>query len=221
LNPSHEWPTTVKHRTILGTGCPFCALFHSAESNTNYVETFTHDIRALRALLKQQPREPARLKQAFLRMIYSSAITALETYLSDAFYQKVIKDEALIERLMLTTPEFNDRKYSLSEVVEWKKQTKEKVSDYLFNIVWHNLAKVRCMYRDVLGVKFPDDSSAVHVAVIVRHDIVHRGGRSKGGRTHSFRQADIEQLLTTIEKFVTDIDGQLKNRATIALTNNS
>lgn len=213
LNPSHEWPTTVKHRTILGTGCPFCALFHSAESNTNYIETFRNDIRALRALLKQQPSEPARLRQAFLRMIYSSAITALETYLSDAFFQKVIRDEVLIERLMLTTPEFSDRKYSLSEVVEWKKQTKEKVSDYLFNIVWHNLAKVRCMYRDVLGVKFPDDSSAVHVAVVVRHDIVHRSGKSKSGKVHNFRETDIERLFAAIEVFVNEIDAQLKTRA--------
>jgi hypothetical protein len=185
-------------------------LFHSAESNTNYVETFRKDFRVLRDLLKKQPSEPARLRQAFFRMIYSSAITALETYLSDAFFQAVIKDEALIERLMLTTPEFSDRKYSLSELVEWRKQTKEKVSDYLFNIVWHNLAKVRCMYRDVLGVNFPDDSGRIHAAVVVRHDIVHRSGKSKSGKVHNFREADIEKLFAAIEIFVNEIDAQLK-----------
>jgi len=211
-NPAHEWPAIIKNRTILGTGCPFCSLFHSVESNTNYIETFKNDIRVLRALSKQKPAESARLRQAFLRMLYSSAITAMETYLSDAFYQTVIKDEALIERLMLTTPEFNEKKYSLSELVEWRKQTKEKVSDHLFNIVWHNLAKVRCMYRDVLGVKFPDDSTAVHVAVVIRHDIVHRGGRMKNRKVHNFREADIERLFAVIESFVAEIDNQLNNR---------
>jgi len=210
VNPAHEWPAIIKNRTILGSGCPICALFHSAESNTNYVETFRKDFRVLRDLLKKQPSEPARLRQAFFRMIYSSAITALETYLSDAFFQAVIKDEALIERLMLTTPEFSDRKYSLSELVEWRKQTKEKVSDYLFNIVWHNLAKVRCMYRDVLGVNFPDDSGRIHAAVVVRHDIVHRSGKSKSGKVHNFREADIEKLFAAIEIFVNEIDAQLK-----------
>lgn len=212
VNPSHEWPAIVKNRTILGNGCPYCAPFHSAELNTNYIETFKNDIRALRALSKQEPPKIARLRQALLRMLYSSAITVLETYLSDAFYQTVIKDEVLIERLMLTTPEFNDKKYSLSELVEWRKLTNEKVSEYLFNIVWHNLSKVRCMYRDVLGVKFPDDSGAVHVAVVIRHDIVHRGGKTKSGRPHNFRESDIEKLYAAIEAFVTAIDLQVKAR---------
>jgi hypothetical protein len=212
INPSHEWLARVKNRTILRNGCPYCAVFHSAESNANYLETFENDFSTLRALSKQEPPKTARLRQAFLRMLYSSAITALETYLSDAFYQTVIKDEALIEKLMLTTPEFRDKKYSLSELVEWKKQTNEKVSEYLFNIVWHNLAKVRCMYRDVLGTNFPDDSDAVHAAVVIRHDIVHRGGKTKSGKPHNFRESDIEKLFAAIEGFVKEIDLQLKAR---------
>jgi hypothetical protein len=214
INPSHEWLARVKNRTILRNGCPYCAVFHSAESNANYFETFENDFSTLRALSKQEPPKIARLRQAFLRMLYSSAITALETYLSDAFFQTVIKDEALIEKLLLTTPEFKDRKYSLSELVEWKKQTNDKVSEYLFNIVWHNLAKVRCMYRDVLGINFPDDSDAVHAAVVIRHDIVHRGGKTKTGKPHNFRETDIEKLFTSIEAFVTAINIQLKTHNT-------
>jgi hypothetical protein len=197
---------------VLGSGCPLCALFHSAETNTNFIQTFKNDVRGLRALLQQTQPASARVKQALLRMLYSSAITALETYLSDAFYQTVIKDESLIERLMLTTPEFTEKKYSLSEVVEWKKRTKEKVSDYLFNIVWHNLAKVRCMYRDVLHVNFPDDASAVYAAVVIRHDIVHRSGRTKTGKVHNLRESDAKKLFDTLEAFVDVIDLQLKSR---------
>ena len=214
INPSHEWLARVKNRTILRNGCPECALFHPAELNANYFETFENDFSTLRALSKQEPPKTARLRQAFLRMLYSSAITALETYLSDAFFQTVIKDEALIERLVLTTPEFKDKKYSLSELFEWKKQTNEKVGEFLFNIVWHNLAKVRCMYADVLGVKFPDDSGSIYVAVIIRHDIVHRGGKTKGGRPHNFRESDIQKLFALIETFVAAIDVQLKARQT-------
>lgn len=213
-NPSHEWLARVKNRTILRNGCPYCALFHSAETNTDYIQTFKNDIGGLRALSQRGQPKSARVKQAFLRMLYSSAITSLETYLSDAFYQTVINDEVLIERLMLTTPEFMERKYSLAEVVEWKKRIQEKVSDYLFNIVWHNLAKVRCMYRDVLGVSFPDDSSAIYAAVVIRHDIVHRSGRTKTGKFHNLRESDVEKLLSALENFVAAIDSELKSRST-------
>jgi hypothetical protein len=196
----------------LGNGCPFCALFHSVETNANYIQTFQNEVRGLRDLLKQAEPGSARLKQSLLRMLYSSAITALETYLCDAFYQTVVNDDSLIDRLMVTTPEFTEKKYSLSEVVEWKMRTKEKVSEYLFNIVWHNLGKVRCMYRDVLKVDFPDDASAVYAAVVIRHDIVHRSGKTKTGKAHNLREADVEKLFQTLEAFVSPIDAQLKTR---------
>lgn len=62
VNPSHEWLAMVKNRTILGSGCPHCAPFHSAESNTNCIKTFASDIHGLRALAKQEPPKIARLK---------------------------------------------------------------------------------------------------------------------------------------------------------------
>jgi Probable Zinc-ribbon domain len=221
-NPQHEWRAIVKNRTVLSSGCPHCenenkvtrlleALLHPAESNTNYLQTFINDLRSLRSLAKQEAPKTLRLKQAFFRMLYSSAITVMETYLSDAFYQSVIKNESLIERLMLTTPEFRDKKYSLSEVVAWQKQTKEKVSEYLFNIVWHNLAKVRCMYNDVLGVKFPDKSDSIHVAIAIRHDVIHRNGRTISGKFHRFTDTDIQKLFNEIEVFVIEIDNRLKS----------
>ena len=212
VNPAHEWVARVKNRTILGSGCPFCALYKSSESNTNFLETFQNDMRTLRALSKQQAQKTDRLTQAFYRMLYSSAITVMETFLSDAFYQTVINDDLLIERLMLTTPEFKDRKYSLSEVVEWQKTTKAKVADYLLNIVWHNLGKIRCMYDDTLGVKFPAHLAPVHTAVAIRHDIVHRNGKTTKGIKHRVTQGDVEKVFVAIENFVMAINSQLDAR---------
>lgn len=50
------------------------------------------------------------------------------------------------------------------------------------------------MYRDVLQVSFPENASAVYVAVVIRHDIVHRSGKTKGGKTHNLRESDVEKL---------------------------
>ncbi len=185
-------------------------LLEAAGSNTNPYATFTQSLKALRALLKNNAPAPFQLKQAFHRMIYSSAITVLETYLSDAFHQRVINSDVLIERLLLTTPEFKDRKYSLSEVIDWHHETKRKVSEYLVDIVWHNLAKVRAMYLTTLGVEFPKECDPVHHAVSVRHDLVHRNGRMKDGAHHRFSESDIEAVFNEIESFVKAIDERLK-----------
>jgi hypothetical protein len=223
VDPNHEWKASVKNRTVLGSGCPHCnaenrvqrlqaALLESAEANVDYFSTFKLDMQALRSLAKLPVPEYRKQRHTFFRMLYSSGITALETYLSDAFYHNVIGSDVLLERLMGTTPEFRERKYSLSEIVEWSRNLRQKVSEYLFDIVWHNLAKVRQMYDTVLDVKFPEDASAVHRSVMIRHDLVHRNGKTKARTMHRFSSHDIEILFTEIETFVQHVDTQLHAR---------
>jgi len=53
----------------------------------------------------------------------------METYLSDAFTQTVLRDSECIEKLLLTTPEFKNKSYSLAEVVDWHKHTRTKVQN--------------------------------------------------------------------------------------------
>ena len=146
-------------------------------------------------------------------MIYSSTITVLETFLSDAFYQTVINSPSLLDRLMQTTPEFAERKYSLAEIVGWQKAQKQKVTEYLFDIVWHNLGRVRAMYNKVLEIDFPEDSEIVHKAVGIRHDIVHRGGKTKSGSLHRFHQGQIADLLRAVDEFVRELNQRLQNRS--------
>jgi hypothetical protein len=220
VNPEHEWEANVKNRTVLKNGCPQCAvanrvlhlqetLFEAANANTTPFQTFERNLEALRALARAHaPAKPA-LKYAFYRMLYSSTITALETYLLDAFHQRVMSSDALIEKLLQTTPEFAERKYSVSEIIGWQRDVRNKVSEHLLGIVWHNLSKVGSMYSTMFQVSFPKDCDGVFRAVSVRHDIVHRNGRKKDGALHRISEHDIEGVFNDIESFVTTIDQQM------------
>lgn len=164
---------------------------------------------ALRALAKRPMPNYRNLQQTFNRMLFASAITAMETYLSDAFIHNVLGDDALTSRLLKSAPELKDRKFSLAELFEWKRHAKEHVSEYLLDIVWHNLAKVRQLYESVLDVRFPEDSDELHRAVAVRHDLVHRNGRTKSGLMHRLKEAEIAAVFSAVERFVGAIDTQL------------
>ena len=142
-------------------------------------------------------------------MLYASAITALETYLCDAFQQNVINDNSCMKRLLETVPELKDRKIPLSELLDSGVEPRERVSEYLSDIVWHNLAKVRLLYRHVLDVEFPIDSDPVYRAIAVRHDLVHRNGRTKSGLLHRFTESQIADVFNAIEAFVGEVDGRL------------
>ena len=87
-----------------------------------------------------------------------------------------------------------------------------KVQTYLLeDVVWHNLSKVQFLYSTALKVTFPVDIDQIHRAISIRHDLVHRNGRSVSGRFHVFTISDIDVLLENIGDFVGAIDEQLKN----------
>lgn len=219
-NRQHRWQALVKNRTLHRTGCPICEseervlrlqriLVESANANVDYRKTFNASMEALRALAKRPMPKYRNLQQTFNRMLFASAITAMETYLSDAFIHNVLGDDALTSRLLKSAPELKDRKFSLAELFEWKRHAKEHVSEYLLDIVWHNLAKVRQLYESVLDVRFPEDSDGLHRAVAVRHDLVHRNGRTKSGLMHRLKEAEIAAVFSAVERFVGAIDTQL------------
>jgi hypothetical protein len=221
-NPSHEWEGTVKNRTVHKSGCPHCesetrssrfemSLIEMAQSYIDYSGTFHRSLTALRTLTKQAVPRTVQLRHTFFRMLYSSAITALETYLSDAFVQNVVSDQSRMETLLSTAPEFLDRKYALSDVVDWSKNLNRRVTEYLVGIIWHNPSKVRPMYSTVLGVTFPSDSKSIYQAIAVRHDLVHRNGRSKENHFHRITSVEVDRLLNDVESFVQHIDSQVKN----------
>lgn len=220
-NTDHEWQAQVKNRTIVGSGCPRCAeessvrrlreiLFELTRSNADFLKTFAKSIAVLRRLAKRQVPSQLNLQQPFYRMLYSSAITSMESYLSDAFFQKIINNEELIDRLLITAPEFKEKKYAIADLVEWKAQTRKKVSEYLLDMVWHNLPKVEALYKNVLDVSFQKDIGSIHKAIAIRHDLVHRNGRTKTGTFHKFSYSDIESLFATLEQFVQHIDDQIR-----------
>ncbi len=220
-NPNHEWNAVIKNRTVLGSGCSLCAkekniirlqehLFDLVHSDLDYYHEFLSNIRTLKKFCDQDFHKKQQMIQPYNRMIFASVITALETYFSDAFFKIVIDNENLIEKLMLTNPEFNKKQYALSEVIDWRKNIQKKVADYLFNnIIWHNLAKVSNIYRDVLGIDFPDDISQLHKAISIRHDLVHRNGRTKSGAIHKLEKQDLLELISDVKKLVDHVNSEL------------
>jgi hypothetical protein len=222
-NQSHEWQASVKNRTILKSGCPLCsdennsrrlheALLQTAQANADFFRTFNRAIESIRKLSRQQLPKYLHLQQPLFRMLYASTITALETYLCDAFFHKVTSDETLIDKLLVSVKEFKEKKYSINEILDWKNNTLKKVQIFLLeDVVWHNMPKVQLLYCSTLGVSFPEDISQIHKAIAMRHDIVHRNGRSTSNKFHVLTINDIENLLKVIECFVEKIEIQVKN----------
>jgi hypothetical protein len=76
--------------------------FFVISSNTEFYKTLMESLDNINALLNIDIE--SKLEQQLLRLLYVNVVTALETFLSDAFINTVIGNPVLLRKLVETTP---------------------------------------------------------------------------------------------------------------------
>ena len=181
----------------------------SLKDNSDYYYYFKKSIANLNKLLSIELYNED-LHKTLDRMIYSKLITAMETYLSNAFIFTIMNNDDYIKKLLITSEDFKSKKYSMKEVIEWElSSVKKEVEQYLLSIMWHNIWRVKQMYKNVLNIEFPEVIKDVHKAILIRHDIVHRNGKSKDGSEFILKKEDIFKEIKNVELLIKEIDQQL------------
>jgi hypothetical protein len=178
------------------------------QSNTNAHLTLADAQVETRRLLDVTP-EGEEL-ELLLRLLYVNAITVLETFLSDFFVGAISADQSLMKKFVATNPDFKERKFSLNELFDCLDRIEKEVRTYLVDLIWHNLAKVKKMYKAVMDIDFPVSAKPLYKAIAKRHDLVHRNGRDKEGNSVSVSRADVENLLQLVRELADHIDSQFE-----------
>jgi 5-methylcytosine-specific restriction endonuclease McrA len=176
--------------------------------NNEYFENFKSALNTIRILNSFSQLAKDDIEKYLKNMLYSNAVTCLETFLADAFNSTLKSDKKFLRNFVEGFKDFNEDKFSLREVFQKYDTIENRVTEALFDMMWHNLAKVSGIYRDTFGIIFPP-ASTIFKAIIIRHDLVHRNGKSKTGKFHSIQNSDIENICTDIENFVVDIHKQI------------
>lgn len=176
--------------------------------NKNYYKNFQDNITAIRQLNLISSLIKDNLQYPQFTMLYSNAITILETYLSDALIAKVFSDKNHLRRFVETYREFKDSKFSISNIFKIHEKIDERANNALRGIMYHNLPKLKGIYKDSIDVIFPDISFLTK-AILKRHDFVHRSGKTVNGKIQSISEKDITLLCDKIEDFVKNINEQI------------
>ena len=120
-------------------------------------------------------------------------------------------DNKVFRQFVASCEEFRQRKMSLSEIFERMDLLKEDVEIYLQQLVWHRLDKVAPLMEKTLGIKMPVIGELMR-HIIVRHDIVHRGGKTKEGNPVIVSGHELGKLRGDVVGFVNDLEAQLSVR---------
>lgn len=184
-------------------------------SNTEFFKTFSAEILNLKALNGFTTATDA-TTHTLKKQILVSAITCLETYLSDAFINTVLSNKEYLKLFFNSYKDFKDESFKMNTLFDTFDKAESIATKKMLEVMYHNLPKVHKMYKNTLNISFPKfDKLAKYVSQ--RHDLVHRNGREQkvNGKFLSLDTEYIYQVITDIEDFVNSIDKQLKNKEII------
>jgi hypothetical protein len=221
-NPEHEWDATPQNRGANKSGCPSCYrerasreldeyLVESVKGNTEYYRNFLLGLQSINKMVDIEIRN-TNMRQTFLRLLFANTITIMETYLSDAFINTVLKDPNLVRLFVETTPYFKEQQTNVSNVYRWLDRINEDVAKHLNEFAYHNIPKVQKMYNSVLDIRFPNELDLIIKAVMIRHNIVHRNGKTKDGELVKLTGNEVKQVSKSVQEFVDFIELQINKK---------
>jgi hypothetical protein len=177
-------------------------------SITEFYQLFADAVLDIERLLDVGVPEPVQAR--YLQLLYVNVISAMESYLSEAFISTTLADPEIFRTFIETTPEFQAEKISVSDIFKEQDGLKSKANEYLAKVAWHNLAKVRKMYQATFGIRFPEDIGNIYRAILIRHDLVHRNGKNRDGVQIQITREQVIELIRNVEHFIQEIDGRLE-----------
>ena len=153
----------------------------------------------------------------FLKMVDAFAVTAMEAYLSGTLIEKVKQNEKYLLNAAQKIEDIKDEKMTLYEVVKNPDQAQKRILEKLYEFMYHNLPKIKCIYETVFEIKIDCSLKDLMTIVRRRHDIVHRNGKNKDGVEIVLSAATVEQDIDVISSFVRKINDLINPDLDIAI----
>ncbi len=174
---------------------------------TDYFNEFKNSIENIKNLSSVDISSSAEVKQHFSNMLYSSVITSLETYLADALKFNLKHEDEFLIKFVETFKDFQSTKCDFNDIFDLCNTIDEKVEEALKSFLYHNLPKVKGIYKDTFNIDFKNISLLMS-SISIRHDLVHRNGKKLNGDSHSLTNEQVIALCDTVSEFVTHIEEQ-------------
>ena len=145
------------------------------------------------------------------QMVHSSLITALEAYLADTMTFWVVHDKKVLRQFISHNKDFKKLSLTLDQLFERLDTLDAEVKRYLQNQIWHRLDKIKPMIQAGLDIVIPDIDELMK-EIVIRHDIVHRAGRTRDGGEVSVSAEDVLRVREMVHEFSQAIEKELERQ---------
>jgi len=178
---------------------------------TDYFNEFNKSIENIKELTEITLINSA-LQPHYFNMLYSSVITSLETYLSDALKFNLSNKEEFLIKFVETFQDFKNIKCDFNDIFNLCNSIENTVEEGLRSFLYHNLPKIQGIYKSTFNIDFQPINELMQ-SISIRHDLVHRNGQDKNGNIHNIEKEDIVNLCDKTLIFITNIEEQFSSLA--------
>jgi hypothetical protein len=144
------------------------------------------------------------------KLIFISVINSLELYLHDEIIRKISEHPIFLERFVRQHPISNKRNFQIDDLFNAEERVYELRNEIIERTLFHNMPVIRQMYTSTIGIEFPPIKKIIRF-VLIRHDLVHRDGRTKRGHVINVGSSLLNSLFAEVLSFVTELKSQVSS----------
>jgi hypothetical protein len=171
--------------------------------SSSYSKVFDEKIASIKKIMDLSIDE--KTDKDLLIMLYGHTISAIEGYIYTTFFNTVMQSDGLLRKLVETDPSLKDKTIKLTDFFIENQPAdavvKSTITEYLKEIIYHKIKKIKPMYKSVLDIDF-GDVGWLFKAVKIRHDCVHRAGYTQDGIEIKVEKDQLKELIKNCEDFV-------------------
>lgn len=147
-------------------------------------------------------------KEYLYRQLYAGAITSMEAFLSSTLLKAVLNTQESKRKFVEKYLPYREEQISFSNIFEQMDKIDTTIQETLRGLMYHNLGKIKPIYKDVLDVDLGEIGDIMK-AVQIRHDIVHRSGKDKDGNVHRIEKEDVIKIVEAVSSLISRVNMSL------------
>ena len=172
----------------------------------NYVFDLTPE--QISTVLDEVDRLSVLSKEFLYRQLFAGTITSMEAFLSSTLIRAVLSSEENKRKFVEKYLPYREEKILFSDIYQRMENMDATIQETLRSLMYHNLGKIKPIYKDVLDIDLGDIRDIMK-AVQIRHDIVHRSGKDNDGNLHSISRDDVIKLVETVSSLMSRVSSKL------------
>lgn len=173
-----------------------------------YIE-FSAELDRARVLLRDSVNGPH--TQTTSKLIYAHSVTLLETMISTSVNALVLTDKAFLLNIARQIESIQKgKKFSLVDIAEHPRGVEGVILKALSEITFHNPATIKTVLVALVGDGMKDLDVSVFAPISkVRHDIVHRNGKTVEDEPITLTPEQVYEAMNTIDDLASSISRKI------------